>query len=259
MLPWEPAVAIAGLAAGKPQRQAAIDAGVPAGGADSFAQRTLKNEQVKSTLRELLVRKDLSEENLAEAHAESLRATKVVAVRWREGDSAPDIVEAPDFATRLRAANDGWRLFGVPEHKTAQDENDGRIIVYVTPEKKRLLEHIRGSPLPPGSVIELSPEGAETTPGDGAATPALPAPSDDVPKAATDAVEQTPEVPPWPAANRMLNADQAVEQARLRGEPEATVNMFGTMKSLGLVIDGATFKRLCSLDKPAAASDATGQ
>jgi hypothetical protein len=36
---------------------------------------------------------------------------------------------------------------------------------------------------------------------------------------------------------------------RLRGEPEATINLFVSMKHLGQVIDGATFRRLYESSK----------
>jgi hypothetical protein len=64
-----------------------------------------------------------------------------------------------------------------------------------------------------------------------------------------DKVEKSSGVPPWPPADKVLTADEAVELARLRGEPEATISMFASMKPLGLAVNGAIFKQMCQSGK----------
>ena len=79
------------LAEGKSNRQAAMEAALPAAltesGADSYANRTLQNGQFRETFEKMLDRKGLSEERIAEVHAENLAAMKVVATATKEARS----------------------------------------------------------------------------------------------------------------------------------------------------------------------------
>src|SRR5262249_46881572 len=180
---------IAGRVEGKSQHQAAIDAGVPPGGADSFARRALKKEQIQNAFQELLDRAGLSEETIAQVHAENLKATKVVAVRWRDGDPDPDVVERPDYPTRQRAVNDAWRLHGRADKSTSQERPRAPIILPPPPEDLLRVEGLRGSPLPPHCYVlkDVTPvpetpppqvAGALTVSSeDAAAVPAAPAPA----------------------------------------------------------------------------------
>lgn len=137
-----------GLLEGKTQRQASMDAAPPGtltpSGADSYADRTLKDERFRETFEQLLDRKGLSEERIAEVHAENLQATKVVATATKEGQIT-DIIERPDYATRQRAVQAGWSIHG-------RDRNDdfgksNPVIIVVSAETKRKAEQLAGYPL----------------------------------------------------------------------------------------------------------------
>ena len=239
------------LLQGKSKRQAALDAGVPAGGADSFAQRTLSNPRFRSEFGALLDQAGLSLEAIARVHAEILKATKVVAYATKDGQIT-DVLERPDYAVRQRAVSDGWRVHGVPEERTAQGQNYGCVILQVSAETYARLERIRGAPFPPGA-IEIEPEESVDQ---ATAAPAGSTPTEEVPVVPVGKVEKTSGVPPWPPANKVLTPDEAVKLARQRGEPETTMNMFASMKPLGLVINGAIFKQLCESSKrPLGAED----
>lgn len=137
-----------GLAEGKPSRQAAMDAALPAklsnSGADSYANRTLKNTKFRETFEQMLDRKGLGQERIAEVHADNLQATKVVATATKEGQIT-DVLERPDYATRQRAVQSGWRILG----KDSTDEHGSAnpVIIVVRAETKRKVEKLFGGPL----------------------------------------------------------------------------------------------------------------
>ena len=139
------------LIAGKPQRQAAIAAGVPPGGADAYARRTLQNPHFRSEFHEMLDRAGLSEEAIARIHAENLQATKMV-VATQDG-KITDVLEQPDYATRQRAVRDAWQLRGrVSESGRSPEQTYGSVILKVDAATYARLEKIRGAPFPPGLV-----------------------------------------------------------------------------------------------------------
>lgn len=136
----------AGVAQGKTQRQAALDAGCSPGGADDFAQRAMKNPDFQQAFEEILDRHGLSDEEIARVHAENLRATKVVGTATKDG-KITDFLERPDFPTRQKAARDGWELRG----RIGSDQhagNTGAVHIYLTLEQKQAIEAITGVPLP---------------------------------------------------------------------------------------------------------------
>jgi hypothetical protein len=151
------------------------------------------------------------------------------------------------------SVNDAWRVQGVPEERTAQEPNHGRVILRVDAATYARLEKIRGAPLPPGA-IEIEPE---ESPDQRTAAANGSRPTGEVPVGPVGTVEKSSGVPSWPPADKVLTADDAVELARLRGEPEVTIKMLGSMKPLGITINGATFKELCEFNKrPPASEDA---
>ena len=75
----------AGLLGGKNQRQAAIEAGAPPGGADAFANRTLRDLKFQGAFQEMLAQAGLSEEAIVRVHAANLAAPKVVAYATKDG------------------------------------------------------------------------------------------------------------------------------------------------------------------------------
>jgi hypothetical protein len=159
-----------GLIEGKSNRQSALDA-APAGeltpsGADSWADRTLKDERLQGTFAQMLDRKGLSEQRIAEVHAENLTATKVVATATKEGQIT-DVLERPDYSTRHRAVQAAWRLRG--RDRTA-DEDGGseRLQIVVLPETKLQIERLVGRSIYTGEPIDveaLPPESDTLPPG----------------------------------------------------------------------------------------------
>ena len=118
---------VAGLADGKTHRQAAVDAGVPPGGADSFAQRALKDERLQETFTELLDRVGLSEERILRVLMDNLEATKVVSTIVTEG-KVSDVLLHPDYAVRQRAAQLALELYG--RRRATEPEVDRPVIEY---------------------------------------------------------------------------------------------------------------------------------
>ena len=57
----------------------------------------------------MLARKGLSEEKLAEIHAENLKATKTI-VATHDG-KITDKLKVPDYPARQRAVDSGWDLY----------------------------------------------------------------------------------------------------------------------------------------------------
>jgi hypothetical protein len=148
------------LAQGKTQRQAAIEAGVPPGGASAFAQRALKSAHFQETFEQMLDRVGLSEQRLAEIHLENTQATKVVAVARSISGEVKEIVERPDYSTRQKAVADGWRLRG----RIGSGDGDGNdaspIRIQLTMETIRKVEALTGRKVLPANfeVIEDDPE-----------------------------------------------------------------------------------------------------
>jgi phage terminase small subunit len=133
------------LAQGKTQRQAALDAGSTPGGADDFAQRTLKNPQFQESFAQLLDRMGLSDQRLAEIHAENLQATKVVAVGRNMQGAITEVLEKPDFSTRQRAVKDAWVLRG--RMSPSGEEGGQPLQINILLATARKIEKLVGRPI----------------------------------------------------------------------------------------------------------------
>jgi hypothetical protein len=164
------------LAQGKTQRQAALAAGSSPGGADDFAQRTLKNPKFQDSFTELLDRMGLSDERLAEIHAENLQATKVVGIARSLSGEIKEVVERPDYSTRQRAVKDAWSLRG----RLGSSDSEGSgpqfniSLVYSTAKK---IEAMTGRKILPVDFEPVEDEPAPSSPEaseDDSAAPAEP-------------------------------------------------------------------------------------
>jgi hypothetical protein len=103
-----------GLIQGRSYRQAALEAAptpTTPSGADGWANRTLQDPQFANEFQRLLDQAGLGEEQLAQAHAEALGATRVVNTVIKNGKITA-VLEHPDCPTRLRAGQLGWDLHG---------------------------------------------------------------------------------------------------------------------------------------------------
>ena len=136
---------IVGLAEGKTQRQAAVEAGVPAGGADSFAQRTLKDRNFQETFAAMLDRVGLSEERIIRALLESFEATKVVATATRDG-RVTHVVEHPDYSVRQRAVQLALDLCG-RRRPSEPVEQRPRVELHMNLHEAVLTEQLTGNPI----------------------------------------------------------------------------------------------------------------
>jgi phage terminase small subunit len=167
---------VAGIAEGKTKLQAALDAGASPRSAQVWASQTMRNPKVQETFTELLDRKGLSDERLAEIHAENLAATKVVAVgRNMQGDIT-ELVEKPDYSTRQRAVKDAWSLRG----RLGSSDSEGSSpqfnisLVYSTAKK---IEAMTGRKILPVDFEPVEDEPAPSSPEaseDDSAAPAEP-------------------------------------------------------------------------------------
>lgn len=99
---------IQGVANGKSQTQAAIDAGYAPANANVTASQTLASPNVKSALAALMDKQGLSEERLLEPIAVGLDANRD---------------DAPDHTIRLKAAELGWKLRGQLQPGVSQTFN----------------------------------------------------------------------------------------------------------------------------------------
>lgn len=150
-----------GLVDGKSQRQAALDAAEPGqltpGSADAWANRTLGNDSFANEFRKILAGEGLTEQEIARVHRENLSATKVVG--WDEdADGHRSPVTHPDYASRQRAVDKGWDLYGRGRH-AGNDEGEGphaRIIVMSVEDLART-ERMLGAPLD-RNLIEIRGE-----------------------------------------------------------------------------------------------------
>jgi hypothetical protein len=181
----------AGLLEGKTQREAALDAVPPGalteGSADSWANRTLGSARFQDEFTKLLDRAGLSDERLAQVHAENLGATKVVATVQRKG-KITDIVEHPDHQVRQRAVADGWRLRGRMQGNQEQERPPSQPIIIMegSPMEKMLMGTVWRGKGPPesvrnsvkiqrgdGEIIDITPAAAgQEKPGESVVPPA---------------------------------------------------------------------------------------
>ena len=145
------------LAQGKSQRQAALAAGSSPGGADDFAQRTLKNPRFQESFAQLLDRKGLSDERLAEIHAENLQATKVVAVGRNIQGTITEVLEKPDYSTRQRAVKDAWALRGRLGSNDAEGAGP-QINISIAYQTARMVERLTGRPILPADYEAVEDE-----------------------------------------------------------------------------------------------------
>ena len=150
-----------GLLEGKTQKQAALDAMAPGEksvtAAEKWASRTVRDVQFQSEFQRMLARRGLSEERLAEVHAQNLQATKTL-VASHEG-KITDQLEVPDYGVRQRAVDSGWDLYARRKPEEIE-QPQGPTIIYITQEKKEKLERMIGGPLegPDIKVIDVPAE-----------------------------------------------------------------------------------------------------
>ena len=137
----------AGLLAGKSQREAAISAGVASGGADSFAQRTLKSERFRDTFHQMLGRQGLTEESIANTHRAQLEATKTIHAT-RDG-KITDTMEVPDNQARMNAVRIAWQLYERIGNQRAEEDVELATpqFIIITQEKRKKLEALCGETL----------------------------------------------------------------------------------------------------------------
>jgi len=110
---------IAGLAAGKTQKQAAIDAGYSQKSADCLAYQTLQKATVQTAFQKILEKQGITDEKLGEVLAEGLDATKVIACNviapnaegMKDANSmTKDFIDVPDFIARHKFLDTALKL-----------------------------------------------------------------------------------------------------------------------------------------------------
>ncbi len=158
-----------GLLEGKSQKEAALDAGAPPASAETWASKEVRNPKFLSEFHKILDLKGLSEEKLAQIHAENLEATRTI-VATHEG-KITDQLKVPDYPARQRAVDSGWDLY--QRRKPAEVEQPyAPPPIFITLEKKEAIEGLIGGPLeePNIKVIDVVPQepdqAAPTAPSD---------------------------------------------------------------------------------------------
>ena len=143
---------------GKTQKQAALDAGAPPASAETWASKEMRNPKFQSEFHRILDRQGLSEERLAEVHAQNLQATKTL-VASHEG-KITDQLEVPDYGVRQRAVDSGWDLYARRKPEEIE-QPQGPTIIYITQERKKKLEALCGEKLdddPNLQIIDVTAE-----------------------------------------------------------------------------------------------------
>ncbi len=132
------------LLEGKTQKEAALDAGAPPASAETWASKEVRNPKFLNEFHRILDLKGLSEEKLAQIHAENLGATKTI-VATHEG-KITDQLKVPDYPARQRAVDSGWDLYGRRKPAEVEQPYTPPPII-ITLEKKALIEGLIGGPL----------------------------------------------------------------------------------------------------------------
>ena len=162
-----------GLLEGKTQKRAALDTMSPGEmsetAAEKWASRTVRDVRFQNEFQRMLARKGLSEEKLAQIHAENLKATKTI-VATHDG-KITDQLKVPDYPARQRAVDSGWDLYR--RRKPADVEQPyAPPPIIITLAKKALIEGLTGEPLewPNIKIIDVPPQepdqAAPTAPND---------------------------------------------------------------------------------------------
>ena len=138
-----------GLLEGKSKRAAALESVdaevITPRMADSWAQGQMKKPEFQSAFRNLLHLSGLSEERLAMIHSENLSATKVVATATKNGEIT-DVLERPDYSTRQRAVDAGWKLHGRDSAEKPEDQSPPKVH-WATIRWQREFERTSGGPI----------------------------------------------------------------------------------------------------------------
>jgi hypothetical protein len=150
-----------GLAEGKTQKQAAMEAAPPGTATDNaleqWASRTVRDSKFQKGFEELLAENGLSLADIARVHRGNLAATKIVATASQDG-KITDVLEQPDYATRQRAVADGYRIHGkMKPASNTEPPPPAKILVLSRQDAERLRVFTGGQPLPP--VFQIAPEG----------------------------------------------------------------------------------------------------
>lgn len=103
---------IKGIAEGKTQKKAAIDAGYSEKSAESIASQELNKTQVKATLQDLMEHMGLSDGALLVKHKELLNAQKQLSGVKDANDGSIEFVEVPDHQVQAKALEMAYKLKG---------------------------------------------------------------------------------------------------------------------------------------------------
>lgn len=150
-----------GLAEGKTQKQASIEA-VPTGSAadnslEQWASRTVRDPKFQQTFKQIRAENGLADEDIARVHRGNLSATKVVATASQDG-KITDVLERPDYAVRQRAVADALRINGrMKADASTEPPPQPRIVVLSQADAEAFKVFTGGGPLPPS--IQVAPEG----------------------------------------------------------------------------------------------------
>ena len=151
-----------GLAEGKTQKQAAIEAapsGTATGNAlEQWASRTVRDPKFQKGFRQILDEAGLSDADIARVHRENLNATRIAATATMEG-KITDVLEVPDYATRQRAVADAYRVRGrMKDDRSLDAPPRPRIVVLSQRDAELFKVFTGGQDLP--DCFQIAPEGS---------------------------------------------------------------------------------------------------
>lgn len=101
-----------GVAEGKTQKQAAIDAGYSEKCAKEIASQELNKPSLKATLQDLMEHMGLSDGALLIKHRELLNAQKQLSGVREAGSESVEFVEVPDHVVQCKALEMAYKLKG---------------------------------------------------------------------------------------------------------------------------------------------------
>lgn len=116
---------IKGVAEGKTQKQAAIDAGYSPKCADEIASQQLNKDSVKASLQDLMEHMGLSDGALLIKHRELLNAQKQLSGVKDANSGSVEFIEVPDHAVQCKALEIAYKLKGAFVEKKEVTFPDG--------------------------------------------------------------------------------------------------------------------------------------
>jgi len=106
---------VKGIADGKTQKQAALEAGYSPKNADNIASHELKKTQVSAAIQDLMEELGLDDKSLLRIHKDMLEAKRIISVmvsKEANGGGTVDFIDVPDWQARGKGLEMAYKLKG---------------------------------------------------------------------------------------------------------------------------------------------------